>query len=408
MRTKERMPGPPRTTEAELLIEEARRRQRRRWGISAVVVVVVLIVGAIALGNRGTSPRPHANPPGPPPMTRPLPVLKGIDARVLLWPVGAPSFGPSGGPDAYVDDLSTGRLSQHEIGISAGDFEPLLVQVGGSLVYVGNGTTTLSDDLDGTPRVLGSTPFFAPSAETGHVWLSYYPARSGPVTVRSVALSGGLPGRPIRLPEGSELIEGTRAGFLLFGSDGGLELWSPGGHAAALPHSASLVSAIGANRDAVAYGSGCRDEETAAGNRFEPDAGFEECSMLRVLDLVTGRLASFPAPAGSAGWIPNQFAIGEAISPDDDMIAAEALVGPTAQGRIRLFVVRLGSHHPETRLVPRSTASLFARTAWSPDGSWLFYEGPGVHLWAYRVADGATKSSTTPCCRYTVMVALPR
>ena len=52
-------------------------------------------------------------------------------------------------------------------------------------------------------------------------------------------------------------------------------------------------------------------------------------------------------------------------------------------------------------------AGLFARTAWSANDTWLLYQGPGGHLWAYQVASSQTRASGTPCCRYTVMAAMP-
>jgi hypothetical protein len=57
--------------------------------------------------------------------------------------------------------------------------------------------------------------------------------------------------------------------------------------------------------------------------------------------------------------------------------------------------------------VPSSAAYLFARTAWSATGSWLLYQGPGQHLWAYQVTSGKIRASATSCCQYTVMVAAP-
>jgi len=56
---------------------------------------------------------------------------------------------------------------------------------------------------------------------------------------------------------------------------------------------------------------------------------------------------------------------------------------------------------------PSSAADLFARTAWSADDTWLLYQGPGGHLWAYQVTSGQTRASGTPCCQYTVMAAVP-
>ena len=56
--------------------------------------------------------------------------------------------------------------------------------------------------------------------------------------------------------------------------------------------------------------------------------------------------------------------------------------------------------------VPSSAAFLLSVTAWSPDSSWLFYQGPGQHMWAYQVTTGQARSSTTTCCQYAVMATI--
>jgi hypothetical protein len=130
-----------------------------------------------------------------------------------MWPAGS---GACCGP-AAIDNLSTGRLAQsREPAISVGDYQPLLTQVGRWLVYVGDGATAIRDDLRGNPRVLGRTPFFAPSAIPGHVWL--FRARhglQGPIQAWQVPVAGGAPSPPVTLPAGAYLIRGTDAGLLL-------------------------------------------------------------------------------------------------------------------------------------------------------------------------------------------------
>jgi hypothetical protein len=172
-------------TKPEALIKEARRRQRRRYVAVGVAVVAVLGSAAgVAAGLHGpgsrlpSRPGPHSHAGSPVAAGHgagmPAPIPRSVDTTVLMWPAG---FGQCCGPVA-VDNLSTGRLAQsQEPAISAGDYQPLLAQVGRWLVYVGNGTTAIRDDLSGNPRVLGPTPFFAPSAEPGHVWLRLH--RSG-------------------------------------------------------------------------------------------------------------------------------------------------------------------------------------------------------------------------------------
>ena len=128
---------------------------------------------------------------------------------------------------------------------------------------------------------------------------------------------------------------------------------------------------------------------------------------LQVLDVVTGKLISFPAPPGTAGWVPNGFNLVSAISHDDQRIAAYAAIRPRGTGQVRLYVMRIAGPSKRAMPVPSSAAYLFARTAWSADGTWLLYQGPGGHLWAYQVTSGQTRASSTPCCRYTVMAAAP-
>jgi hypothetical protein len=79
------------------------------------------------------------------------------------------------GYSAYLGNLGTGRFAQRTIpAIVGGDYSPYLTAVGHQLVYVGqNGTTAIAADLTGKPRVLGTTQFFAPSADLGRVWLIY-------------------------------------------------------------------------------------------------------------------------------------------------------------------------------------------------------------------------------------------
>jgi len=74
---------------------------------------------------------------------------------------------------------------------------------------------------------------------------------------------------------------------------------------------------------------------------------------------------------------------------------------------VRLYVLRVAASSRPAVPVPSSAAVLFARTAWSADGSWLLYQGPGGHLWAYQVTSGQVRASGTPCCQYTVLAAAP-
>ncbi len=394
----------------EAVIRQARRRQRRRYLVAGVAIVAVLaataaVITAASSGSQSRRPAGRPARTAPARASRPAPVpgliLGGAATTVVMWPVGPPDFTPAGGPPAYVDDLATGHLSRRQVpGIVGCDCQPYLIGAGRRLVYVGSGgTTVIRADLAGKPRVLGTTPFFAPSAAPGHIWLVHF--RGGmlgqaPVRVRPVPVTGGPPGPAVTLPGADGVIRGTAAGLLLEVPQGrsfGLALWAPGSAPANLPHAhAGGANILDATSLLVAYGTRCE--------LFGP------CQMLRIFNVVTGRLVSFPAPPGTAGWVPNPFDL-RGISPGNQMMAAYAATRPQRKRQARLYLIRLTSPSRRARAVPSSAAPLGTRTAWSAKGSWLLYQGPGGHLWAYQVTTGKVRESTTPCCQYTAIVAVP-
>jgi hypothetical protein len=416
-----RLPAPG--AEPDALIREARRRQRRRY-LTACLCVAVLAGTVAVIASRGAEggPRPpgrHAGPTAPAAATRPRaatsagPILAGSDTTVVTWPVGYPAFGPGLAPPAYVEDLRTGQLSQRQVpGIAGCDCNPYMISIGRWLVYVGpGGTAAIRPDLKGTPRVLGATGFFAPSAAAGQVWLVRFHGHLGqaPVRVQSVPVAGGRPGPVITLPaDAVNLVEGTSAGLLVevqrrLAHDDlffGLALWNPGTAPVALPYSPSWGDGFAADARIIAYGTDCRSEVTAA------NTGYDACQTLRVLNVVTGRLLSFPAPPGTAGWVPAGFNRVSAISPEDHMIAAYAAVPPPRKSGFRLYLVRLAGPYVRATAVP-SAAPLIAQTAWSVQRSWLLYQGTGGHLSAYQPTSGKTRTSSTPCCQSEVMVTGP-
>jgi hypothetical protein len=332
-----------------------------------------------------------------------------------MWPVVAhgefPAFGPNTWPSAYLDDLATGRLSQrHKLAFAGGDYRPYLVHAGRWLVYVGGrGAMAVPDNLRGRPRLLGDTPFFAPAASPGRIWLERIRGglgEGGRASVWQVSVRTGHDGPVIHLPRGSELVAGTADGLLLEvprGHDFALALWRPGGTPAALPYAPRWDYRYGldASSRLVAYGTGCQDHTTVR-NDYYPT-----CQVLRVLDVVTGRVQSFGRPPGTAGWMPLGIGVTQAIAPGDRMLAAYAATLPLGRGRDRLFVLRLGGTGGAPRAVPSSATVLIPKTAWSAGGSWLFYQGPGGHLWAYRASSGQVHVSGAPCCGYAVMTAYP-
>jgi hypothetical protein len=403
-------------SEAEALIKEARRRHRRRQLITGLAAVAVLAsaLGAFA-GLRGSGQPPAARPPagrpqpspaasqhaGPPAPGR---IPRSTDSTVLMWPVGSGQA-----PGIYLDNLRTRRLRQaFTPSVDPGEFQPLM-PTGRWLVYVlQNRVVAVPGQAPGKPRVLGKTLLFAASATPGHVWLEYGFFGQSPNEVRSVDISSGQAGPPIALPRATQLIAGTEAGLLLSARYGSpLRLWNSGTAPRTLPHSAR-AQGFDVTPQLVAYDTGCRDEATAQSLSYEANAGFSVCRMLRVFDVITGRLRSFAAPPGTVGWIANHggFVNVSAIARSGTMMAADAVIPPVGRGRVRAFVLRLTGGHRRPTAVPSSTAFLWAATAWSARGSWLFYQGPGQRMWAYQVTTGRVRSSSTPCCQYAVMATV--
>ena len=397
----------------EVLIREARRRQRRRYLLIGGALASVIALSAAMLTGlaRPSAARPPSRPRPvvhePRPAARPVGRASGqipasTATTVVMWPAGAPVFTATSGPGAYLDNLAAGTLTQSQRpSISAGDYQPLLIKVGGYLVYVGNGTTAVRADLTGRPRVLAATPFFAPAAAPGYVWVEN---ATNLGVIRSAAVASGRIGPPVTLPHGSGLVAGTDDGLLLQERSGRLALWKPGAALRLLPYAPSWPDGIDVTSRFVAYTTGCRDEETS-GSSAIATAGFSACRMLRVLDVVTGRVRSFAAPARTAGWVPNGFLTVSAISDRYQMLAAYAAERPVGAGRVRLYLLRVSGQSAHATAVPSSGALLHARTAWSASGGWLLYQSRG-RLWAYQPATGKVRGSSLPCCQYTVMIAV--
>jgi hypothetical protein len=408
-----RQSSPPPREEA--LIREAKRRQRRRHlCVGVAIAVLATLAGTLTALNVPGGPHHRVaavqRRPARKPATRPSgpgPIPRSVGTTVLFWPGTTQSPGDSGlGPMA--DDLATGRLVQTSTpDISFGDFQPLLVRTGDWIVYVGNGATAIRATLTGPARVLGGTPFFVPAARPGYVWL-WYP-HSPASTIRLAAASGGPLGPSVTLPPGSQPVAGTDAGLLLDDNNTGeTELWRPGLAPRVLPgYTAGLADGFGVSPRLVAYGTGCRDIGIRPGAPYEGNGAYDACRTLRVLDVVTGGVSSYRAPRGTLGWVPYQFDTVNPIAPGDTMIAAEAAVPSRYDDQGRLYVIPLTGNHWQPRLVPGSAGFVRSKVAWSVRGGWLFFEGPGWHLWAYQPATGDVRASAAACCQYTVMTAMP-
>lgn len=401
-------------TGIEALIKEAQRRKRRRRAATAGVAAAVLAaVLGVVTGLHGAGrprypgqsrPRSAASHPARPQVPGPIPATAGT--AVLMWPTG----GQAGG--VVLRSLRTGRPLRALPAVDPGEYQPIMA-AGRWIVYVMNNAVRATDARTGRTRVLGKALAFAPSAARGDVWLEYSSYQHSAVTVRSVPVAGGRPGQPITLPRGTQLIAGTDAGLLLeprSGEVGGpFWLWTPGSVPERLPYSSS-AEGFDVTRRLVAYGTGCANPSTSQNSVYAPNFAFYACRTLRVLDMGTGRLRSFPAPRGTRGWAPthggNWAWSRSEIAPSGQLMAAEAVVAPVSKGFARVFVLHLTGPDTRPTAVPSSASFLLSVTTWSARGSWLFYQGPGQHLWAYQETTGHLRSSRTTCCQYAVMAAI--
>jgi hypothetical protein len=128
--------------------------------------------------------------------------------------------------------------------------------------------------------------------------------------------------------------------------------------------------------------------------------------MLRVFDVRSGRVRSFRSPAGTTGWVPPEFDLENPITPSGSMMAAEAVVPSRDSNRGRLYVLHLAGDHRRAIAVPASAGYLFSKAAWSPDGSWLLYQGPHFTMSGYNVRTRAVGTTSVPCCLYTIMAVV--
>lgn len=362
-----------------------------RWRRTSVVVAVAAVtVAAIPLlVGRGPSSNTATHHPSRRTGSTVVTRVPGSETTLIIWPATACCQVPD---TVYVDDLVTGSLALRNIPpVAGGDYPNPLLAIDRWVVYNGEagnpGVFALRSDLEGQPRRLGSATWFVPGVGD-HVLLVSNPFSSAGSTVRSVSLANGAVGPAVKLPPHAGLVAGTDSGLLLVTS-GRLTLWQNGRQTQLAVLAQGSDDLFGASARVVAYGSGCKWAE-AYGFSNSP-VGYRLCAQLHVFDVATGHGRVFDAPAGTLGWQPHGF-LGDVgvIAPDNKALVAEAGVPHARKGRGRLFVVPLSRATGGPREVTASEVPLTAQTAWSPTGSWLFYEAPARHLEGTQLTTGHT------------------
>lgn len=394
------LPRPPVSrSSAEVLIREARRRQHRRWIATSLVVVIVGVAGWLVIGNDDRAPQQSTSEQQP---TAPGPanasarsIPRSVGTTLLLWRPGR----------SYVDNLSARHLSSRAPilrDIAYGDYQPLAAVIDNRFVFVGHGLSVSRGLMSAQPRRLSRASGFAPAVHPGGVWV--VSARRGRSIARLVSVRGGAARRAVRLPPHTGLVRGTAGGLLLenYAARGApLELWRPGDAPVLLPRRPSWADGFAATAGLIAYGTGCHGLSPHGAS--DPDA----CHRLNVLDVRSGRVASYLSPPSTLGWVPFEFDLVDAFSKPGNRLAAVAAIGPRQAGRGRLYIISLNRNVVHIMRVPGSSGPVRSRVAWAARGNWLFYEGAGHTLQAYQPSSGRIRTSSTPCCQYTVMAAIP-
>jgi hypothetical protein len=372
------LPPPPLPT--------ARRRRGRRRAAALVCAVALVVAGAVALGyfaaSRGGGHRTtvRARPGGP------------SDSYAVI---------DSGSAQSTLVDLATGASRTVAFdGKAGGDWPYSLFVTGGYFVYPGqDGVMAVPVGLDRPPSSLGRTSVPIPSSTPGRVWLITTTVNGQPVapTAQEVSVDGSYHSPQYQLPGGvGGAIASVNGGIVRVGG-ASTDIWYPDTNTTG-PKLSNIGSAfVGAQGSRLAWGLDC--------------SSFSACRAVKLLDVATNRSRTYPAPKGTAGWVPTGGqGSHNVLSPDGKRLALRAALTrgvPNTVPASRVYALDLATG--TTTLVPHSEAPAYSRIAWSPDGQWVLFETNAHTLGAYRPAKGTFRTLPQQCCEVVglLTVAVP-
>jgi hypothetical protein len=289
-------------------------RERGPWPRRVIVLAVLALVAVLVVEHY---PRHHDTRVAPLAVTALPGGPDGVPGPVASWPPGSrvplngqrPAwYTPADGLNTPISGLPGDLYGYQFIRLASG----WAVQAGGSA------GSDCEDCTSGQPRpvyyladgALGATPLgtatlVAPGAAAGSVWLTSYAGgtnmNTASGTAREIASTGRVLGRPVRLPAGYRIDQGTVAGLLLQRVSAvvspAYRLWRPGGVVRKLP------ALLAASARQVAWEPGCSGR----------------CQVV-LLNLVTGGHRVVPLPLGG-------LAANAAFSPDGRYLALQLSVG---------------------------------------------------------------------------------
>jgi hypothetical protein len=303
---------------------------RRLMRLAALVVVVVAgaavylslsrhqdAPAAAGRTHATTSPAPVAPalaaPPGP----------NGIAGRTLAWdpslrlPVAGTQplwFLPASGRSEPIGGLpadKSGYQFTRVVGGWAVQASPASPAACGSCAGTPTPVWFLADGGRSVTRV-GTANLVAPAAAGGAVWLTSYAPGANMTTGAGTAWEAdatGEPTRPVKLPRGYGIDQGTDRGLLLAPvapqpEATASQLWNPSDS----PVSQTFDQVMAASPSEIAWTSQCTPQ----------------CSV-QILDLATGRHTAFVLPAGDS-------VTSAAFSPDGSFLALQTSLGSSGDG----------------------------------------------------------------------------
>ena len=359
-------------------------RRRRRSTVIALSLVVALVAAAgltylLAGRDRGTvvSVAPSGS----------------TDSLVLF--AGGGGCGAPGGPgcDQYtVVNTATGASRPVTLpGKIGGDFTYDVVATGGYFVYESaHGVLAVPTTLDRSPHLVGQASVFLPSSRPGRVWLFTVPDGGAPTHGQEVGVDGRYRGPVYQLPFAGAATAAVSGGLIR-----GDQVWSIATNTIGfLPASRSgAPNVFDARGSLVAWGVNCQPV-------------LPGCSSLEVLNLADDKQHIYPAPAGTAGWVPTA---GEgshdAFAPDARHLALRvALSSAPLSSQVDVLNLVTGT----SRLVPNSQAHAYSPVAWTPDGRSVLFENDTHTLSIYRLGEATPRPLSQPCCGVNALITTPK
>ncbi len=300
--------------------------------IAALIVVVVGGAVYLSLPRHQHAPvatkrTPVTASPAPVPAGSAAPSLSpapdGIAGQTLAWdrnlrlPVAGSHpvwFSPASGRSEPIGGLPTDRSGYQFIRVIGGwavQASPALPAGCGSCAGPPAPVWLLADGAQSVTRA-GTANLVAPAATAGAVWLTSYALGVNMTTAAGTAREADATGaltRPVRLPSGYVIAQGTDRGLLLapVSQQPGAavaKLWDPSAPSA----SQAFDQVLAASPSEIAWTSRCAPK----------------CSV-QALDLATGRRTVVALPAGSS-------ATSGAFSPDGGFLALQVSFGNTGDG----------------------------------------------------------------------------